>query len=294
MEILRFLCWGFTALMLFMAYKFYDLGLDPHASSTTGEIIFCLIGAVIGLIISIKVESVARFYRKDEKEAERKKKSTLQQYKDDTWEFPVADFYDYCTKNGIQHLNNSFFVEKAKLLALTILKEEEIPVPEEYHRRYLDAKRLKEYFQKGKEQVEEEIAIEKHNEEIWNSTPHKATPNTAQAYQLELAQKVASQLGTDKRHLMLRYSIAKLDDEIRLKKEGQEAIRQVGFLISSSAAQQKKSDWAILGGIAEGIAGPAAGVAVAMDAIQKNAEIEKWNQQNRAAVNRVAIRSNIF
>ena len=289
MEILRFLCWGFTALMLFMTYKFYDLGLDPYASSTTGEIIFCLICAVIGLVVSIKVESVARFYRKDEKEAERKKKSTLQQYKDDTWDFPVADFYDYCIKNGIQHLNNSFFVEKAKLLALTILKEEEIPVPEEYHHRYLDTKRLKEYFQKGKEQVEKEIAIEKHNDEIWNSTPHKATPNTAEAYQLELAQKVASQLGIGKRQLMLRYSIAKLDDEIRMKKEGQEAIRQVGFLMSSSAAQQKKSDWAILGGIAEGIAGPAAGVAVAMDAIQKNAEIEKWNQQNRAAVNRVAI-----
>lgn len=289
MNILRVLAWGFTAFTLFMAYKFYNLGLDPHASSTTVEIVFCLIGAAVGLFFAVKFENVARFYRKQEKEAEDIKNKTLQQYKDDTWEFPTADFYNYCINNGIQNLNNSFSVEKAKLLAKTILKEEDIPVPEEYHHRYLDAKRLKEYFRKGKDQVEKEIAIEKHNEEVWNSTPHKATPNVIEKAQLELAQKLTTLYGSDKRQLMLSHSIEKLEEEIRIKKEGQEAIRQVGFLMSTSAAQQKKSDWAILGGIAEGIAGPAAGIAVAMNTMQKNAEIEKWNQQNRAAVNRVAL-----
>ncbi len=289
MGILRVLSWGFTAFMLFMAYKFYDLGLDPHASSTTGEIVFSLVCAVVGLAVSIKVESTARFYRKSEKEAERIKEEQLQRYKDDTWEFPVGDFYAFCIHNGIQNLNNSFSVEKAKLLALTILKQQEIPVPEEYHQRYLDVKQLKENFQKGKIEVEQEIAIEKRNEEIWNSTSHKATPNATEEAQLALAQKLAAQFGADKRRLMLSHSIEKLEDEIRIKKEGQEAIRQVGYLISSSAVQQKKSDWAMLGGIAEGIAGSAAGVAVAMDAMQKNAEIERWNQQNRAAVNRIAL-----
>lgn len=289
MNILRGLAWGFTAFMLFMAYKFYDFGLDPHASSTTGEIVFCLIGAALGLFFAIKFENVARFYRKQEKEAEDIKNSTLQQYKDDTWEFPAADFYDYCINNGLQNLNSSFSVEKAKLLAKTILKEEEIPVPEEYHPRYLDANRLKEYFQKGKEEIEKEIAIEKHKEEVWNRTPHKATPNVVEKAQLELARDLTKLHGSDKRRSMLHHSIEKLEEEIRIKKEGQEAIRQVGFLMSNSAAQQKKSDWAILGGIAEGIAGPAAGIAVAMDTMQKNAEIDKWNQQNRAAVNRVAL-----
>lgn len=289
MNFLRGLAWGFTAFMLFMAYKFYDLGLSPHAPSTTVGIVFCLICAAVGLFFAIKYEKVERFYRKQKKKAEDIKNKTLQQYKDDTWEFPTADFYNCCISNGLQNLNDSFSVEKAKLLAKTILKEEKIPVPEEYHDRYLDAKRLKEYFRKGKEQVEKEIAIEQHNEEVWNSTPHKATPNVIEKAQLELAQKMTTLYGSDKRQLMLVHSIEKLEDEIRIKKEGQEALRQVGLLMSSSAVQQKKSDWAILGGIAEGIAGPAAGIAVAVSTMQKNAEIDKWNQQNRAAVNRVAL-----
>ena len=53
-----------------------------------------------------------------------------------------------------------------------------------------------------------------------------------------------------------------------------------GMDIVLSDSQQEEIDWATLGGIASGIAGGAAGVAVAMDAQIKNAEIRAQNRKN--------------
>ena len=49
------------------------------------------------------------------------------------------------------------------------------------------------------------------------------------------------------------------------------------------ASQQKEIDWATHGGIASGIAGPAAGLAVAADIQAKNAQIRAQNEANRQA-----------
>lgn len=55
---------------------------------------------------------------------------------------------------------------------------------------------------------------------------------------------------------------------------------------SLSVAQsyrREKDDWAIAGGIAQGIAGPAAGLATAMDVQRKNAEAREKNEQSATA-----------
>ena len=293
MEIIRIFCWGFTAAFFWGAYKFYELGLSPYASSQTGGIVFCLICAIIGLVISIKFEITDWKDRSEKNKAQQKKQKqfneAMQQYRDATWRFPTKKFYEHCTKNGLTELNNSYSLEKAKLLAITIMRSEKIPVPDEYHHLYITPEKLGEYFQMGKQETMNLVAIEKRKQEAWNRTPHKASPNESQKTLLSLAQKLRSLRGIEKRRMMLNSSLEKLDEEIRRKKEGQEALRQVGFLMASSATQQKKSDWAILGGIAEGIAGPGAGAAVAIGTMQKNADIEQWNRQNQAAINRVAL-----
>ncbi len=51
------------------------------------------------------------------------------------------------------------------------------------------------------------------------------------------------------------------------------------ILNSAVGAMQKETDWATHGGIASGIAGPAAGLAVAMDIQRKNAGIREQNAQ---------------
>jgi len=53
------------------------------------------------------------------------------------------------------------------------------------------------------------------------------------------------------------------------------------------ATKQREGDWAVAGGIASGIAGPAAGLAAAADIQRKNAEIRAQNDNLRTAVNTV-------
>ena len=215
MEIIRIFCWGFTVLAFWGAYKFYELSLHPYASSQTGMIIFCLICAIIGLVISIRIEIVNWNDRKEEKQAQQKKQEqinkAMQQYKDATWRFPTRKFYEHCTQNGIKALNNSYSLEKAKLLAITIMRSEKIPVPDEYHHLYITPEKLGEYFQMGKKETMNLVASEKRKQEAWNSTPHKASPNESQKTLLSLAQKLRSLRGIEKRRMMLNSSLEKLD-----------------------------------------------------------------------------------
>lgn len=68
---------------------------------------------------------------------------------------------------------------------------------------------------------------------------------------------------------------------ITKKKQGQEAMRQLGQFYF--AAQQKEASWGLSGGIAEGIAGPAAGVIAASQTIENNRKIQQYNQSMREA-----------
>lgn len=64
-------------------------------------------------------------------------------------------------------------------------------------------------------------------------------------------------------------------------KEGIEAMRLVGMLMQESVYQEKKNDWSIVGGIADGIAGPAAGISAAVNTINENAKIDAENAARR-------------
>lgn len=59
-------------------------------------------------------------------------------------------------------------------------------------------------------------------------------------------------------------------------KAAQKAANEADYVWRRS--QQSEHSWSILGGIADGIAGPAAGVAVALDAQRENAEIRRMNE----------------
>lgn len=71
-----------------------------------------------------------------------------------------------------------------------------------------------------------------------------------------------------------------VDDAIKYQ-EGIAVMRQLGIIMQRSVYQEKKKDWAVLGGIAEGIAGPAAGIVTAANAINDNAKIEAENAARR-------------
>lgn len=71
------------------------------------------------------------------------------------------------------------------------------------------------------------------------------------------------------------------ENAARRYQEGVAAIHQLGILMQQSVYQEQEKDWALLGGVAEGIAGPVAGVLTAVDAMQDNEKIRAQNAARR-------------
>ena len=123
----------------------------------------------------------------------------------------------------------------------------------------------KEYFYMG-----EKIFKDRENEKKlkWNNEKvSKARENDLKVF--EETKRIADIVGKDK----YIYSL-KNDLEYGYKAlELSEQAKKIG--LSNMNVKANKSDWAIWGGMANGIAGPAAGIATAMDIQRKNIEAEK-------------------
>lgn len=72
-------------------------------------------------------------------------------------------------------------------------------------------------------------------------------------------------------------------DERRSQQTLAAACRLVGDLVQKNVYQEKEKDWAILGGIADGLAGPGAGIATAIGTMQENQQIRERNAAHREA-----------
>ena len=191
-----------------------------------------------------------------------------------TWPFPDVRLYELCEKNGIRSLDSSFARQKAYSLAKKILNESNID--EQYHEIYIGSKAefggdiLNERFENGLKLLEE-----------INRTPVDGELNKEQTEYQGVAHSVKMLYGVNKRNAMLDDLINKLKGKIRKYEEGREAMLKVGILMASSVTQESKKDWATLGGIADGLAGPGAGFAVASAAMRENEAIEERNRRAR-------------
>lgn len=81
-----------------------------------------------------------------------------------------------------------------------------------------------------------------------------------------------------------KYSLH-VDDMLRKMRNASDDMMSLGMAVSSSVYQEKEMDWAIHGGIANGIAGPIAGVSTAVNVMQENANIRERNKERRAWAN---------
>lgn len=107
-----------------------------------------------------------------------------------------------------------------------------------------------------------------------NNLRIKAKQNSAVA--LSEQQKAFTHIvGVEKIH-------KQLEQEAADKKAGINALRKFSnhLLLSTYQSRKKEKDWAILGGIAQGIAGPVAGIAVATTTMAHNEEIRQTNENN--------------
>jgi len=97
---------------------------------------------------------------------------------------------------------------------------------------------------------------------------------------------LASFAGREKRLFMLREQLNRVRERENVIREGLRQAAIAGAAIAA-AHEKKESSWGTLGGIAAGIAGPAAGAAVAIDTMAKNREVRAHNAQVRSAVNSI-------
>ena len=164
----------------------------------------------------------------------------------------MAAFYSECILNGITDLECERNMQKAMLIAqkhigLNVEKKDMLKIFRE----------AKEAAEKKKTEAEES----KLNEQKTKETASKAALTRYALYH-----------GRNKR-------IAMLTDEMQEAKNSAKMMDELGTSILR-ASIQKESDASILGGIADGIAGPAAGLTTAIDTHQKNARIRAQNEAN--------------
>lgn len=164
-----------------------------------------------------------------------------------------VDFMEECLNSGVTNCLSERNEQKAKLIArkyglstmnITQLYQESYALYEPVHKKEMQSKR--------KALLDEE----------WK--------------QYRELVKYCNYKGRDKR-------IAMLTDEYNAQINCANTMMQ-GSSAILAATQQKEKDWALMGGIASGLAGGAAGVATAADIQRKNAEIRAGNRARMQAV----------
>jgi hypothetical protein len=218
-------------------------------------------------------EERARSERYHQERLEQKAKR--EKFMSGEWSFPAKEFYKRCNAANITSVDTSFAEQKVAAIARQIMQENEAPT--ECYATYCSKEKLLQYFEKGKARAEADAARELEQQR----KPKDGKLTESEQDLMNLAKKMKSRYGIDKRIAMLGDTIGKLNKKIHDYEEGQKALKEVAFLLESSVAQEKKKDWAFLGGLADGIAGPGAGVAVALNAMAENEEIERRNQRAR-------------
>lgn len=153
-------------------------------------------------------------------------------------------FYEECNKANLCLTENSSKadIERAKLVA----ERHQLKVPED---------KVVETYALGEYEIAR-IALNDYYENLFN--------------QAKESEKYASYHGRDKEVFLAQEMV----DFYNAK--------YMNMAMGKALPTQKEHDWALLGGIASGIAGGAAGIAVAADYQRKNEAIRAYNQQLRS------------
>lgn len=159
------------------------------------------------------------------------------------------EFYKECLKADLKECKNEKELQKAKLIA------------EKHGIKYSN---ISELYSEAKVLFEK-----KKQKELDDSLKAKREEERAEQ---KVLVKYEGLIGREKRIAMLTAEREALLQKADTLKNGAKAVM--------SASQQKEKDWAIHGGIANGIAGPAAGAATALNIQAQNAQIRAQNKAN--------------
>lgn len=215
---------------------------------------FIALAATIGLngiaiIIASVVGLLIFFYIKLSIQEKRREKERKVQQETEAHNQQLRNFYQMCQKAGISAIRTNKDLQKAQQIANTMhLNHIDVKAF------YLEAVNLLEQEQQEKD-TQARRKVEAELEKIRNAEREKC----------EKLEQYADYSGQEKRLAMLRSQYQTASERASTMRNASKVLCQP--LVSAP----KEADWAIHGGIASGIAGPAAGLATALDIQQQNA-----------------------
>lgn len=196
------------------------------------------------------------------------------------WDFPAEKFYNACKNQAkLTSVDNEYSLIKAKRVAEQFMEKELIDPS--YYEPYFTAEKLTYYFEKGKALSEKTAQRNAQKKESEKHLVIKGNPTKEEKTFLDRAAALTSLSGVEKRKTMLLNLVQDYDVRINALKEGEEALKTLG--VAFLEQQKKETSWAIMGGIADGIAGPAAGLAVAAETMANNRKVQEHNASMRQA-----------
>lgn len=165
------------------------------------------------------------------------------------------NFYNKCLENKIENLDTERNFKKSLLIAQNMKLKD------------ITEENVDDAFSKGKKENAYNIRA---NSE-YEKNLKLSTKRNEELDVLSKSMKYYGMYGTEKRQAMLFDMIKETEKELSNKRYMQQN--------ASRMMLEKESDWATFGGIASGIAGPAAGLATAIDIQNRNAQIRERNVQ---------------
>ena len=230
--------------------------------------------------VCVRARNAERHLPPELKKRVRKNAERLEEIQSGKWDFPAEKFYNTCkNQTKLTDLNNEYSIIKARRIAEQYAEKELFDLS--YYEQYFTAEKLAFYFEKGKALAE---ATAQRNAQRRDGEKHlviTGRPTKEERTFLDRAAALTSLSGCEKRKTMLSNLVQDYDVKINALKEGEEALKTLG--VAFLEQQKKETSWAIMGGIADGIAGPAAGLAVAAETMANNRKIQEHNASVRQA-----------
>lgn len=268
-------------LIVLMTIIFLGLGFLLVFSDIFWGYIFILIGGYIAIspirvyFRDKKINNEIKQKQEEAKIINAKKQAKIAQINQEVtegkWDFPVEEFYLLCCENNATVLNNEFSIRKATQIAEQVIKKASSDIDLANCTEYLKKESLEAFLNKGQRLAQKA----KEREILAQKQPQNANPNEQEMTFIKRASELVSLSGCNKRVKMLSNLLDDYDRQIQAMCEREEALKSMSHFYLSQ--QQKEPSWAIMGGIAEGIAGPAAGIMAASETIANNTKIREHN-----------------
>ena len=233
--------------------NFYRAITDTYLEgiNITDAAIYGAVAAILFVIAFLLMRSIYIPWRNANRE-EIKQKEALQA--EASRKMNIIKFYEECLAAGVQTLEKEGQQQKANLIAT----------------KYFKTFNLEEIFAEGRTLHEEKILAEE------NAARAKAEDEDRKTHA-----ELTRYANLREREKTIKMLDAKLKDATATVDEYRTILKNIEKGIGTSAEHEKS--WGIAGGIAEALAGPAAGVAAAMDIQSENAKIRERNEAKTKA-----------